>query len=193
MRKFLVLALSLFIVTSVHAQVYKCTGADGKHQFSDVPCREAEKTEIVRDRTAAVSVEEQQAARQRTIRMQEEITAKEKEEEVRIAQGQAEQEREAKAVKKGQDDEEAKRTEAVSNCVRDVEQRGASQDIKAEMIAACRTAGASQGASGVSADAVRECVKNVERTGASEKEKARQVAICHGAEVEPRPYRHRSQ
>jgi hypothetical protein len=196
MKFLLSLIISILSITSVHAQpVYKCMGTDGKYQFSDVPCKETEKTEIVRDRTSGVSEQEQQEARQRTVKMQEEIVAKEKDEEARIAQRQAEQKREEeiKAREKEQDVEDTKRSEAISNCIRDVVRHGASQDIKAEMIAACRKAGASQRTGWVSVDSVRECVRNIERTGASEDEKTRQVAICHGADVEPRlyPYRHR--
>ena len=180
MRKLLILALPLLVATSVYAQVYKCVGADGKFQFSDIPCKGGQ---VVPDRGSAVSEQEQQEARQRTAKMQEEVAAKEN---ARAAQDQAE--REAETIRNEPDLDEAKRAEAVSNCMRDVERRGASQNTKAELISACQSAGASQRASGASADSVRECVRHVERTGASESIKARQVAICHGADVPPEPY-----
>ncbi|MDR2452534.1 MAG: DUF4124 domain-containing protein [Candidatus Accumulibacter sp.] len=188
--------MAILAVTNVHAQqVYKCVRTDGKHQFSDVPCKGTEKTEVIRDGAASVSEQEQREARQRTVKMQEEIVAKEKEKEAEIARRRAEQKREEeiKAGETERDLEHAKRSEVVSDCVRDVARRGASQDIKAEMMAACRGAGTSQRASGISVDSVRECVRNIERTNASEDEKTRQVAVCHGANIEPRfhPYKYR--
>jgi hypothetical protein len=185
--------MTIFIITSTYAQqVYKCVGTDGKYRFSDVHCKGIEKTEVVRDRTVGVLERERQEARQRIEKMREEIAAKEKEDEARIIQHQAEQKREEeiKARETKQDVEDAKRSGMISDCMRDVMRRGASQNIKAEMVAACRSAGVPQRVNGALVDSIRECVMNVERTNASEDEKTRQVAICHGADVEPRLYFH---
>ena len=76
---------------------------------------------------------------------------------------------------------------AYANCTRDVERQFPTEDLKAELYAACRTAGASQRQSGIVDSALRECVRNVERTAAYPREKARQIAICHGADVKPEP------
>ena len=73
----------------------------------------------------------------------------------------------------------------VRDCIRDVERQPASQNVKAELIASCRTAGIVQLNTGQSADVVKNCVASVERTGASGNIKARQLAICHGGDVKP--------
>jgi len=80
--------------------------------------------------------------------------------------------------------------DAVANCVRDVERRGASQNVKAELIAACQSAGQTQRSKNLASDTVSDCVRNVERTGASEKDKSRQIAVCHGGDVKPEPVLH---
>ena len=61
------------------------------------------------------------------------------------------------------------------------------EDVKAELFAACRTAGASQRQTGMTEAALRECIQNVERTRVFGSDKARQLATCHGADVKPEP------
>ena len=185
---FLVIA---FAAAGANAQVYKCKGADGKIQFSDKPCVGAKQIELVPDRGSYVSPEQQYEAQQRTARMRDEINAQEQEVTSANVARHAEYKREeaVSAQKAARTQAADNSADAVANCVRDVERRGASQNVKAEMIAACRTAGSTQRATGTPSSAVSECVKNVERTGASEREKARQIALCHGGDVQPEVYR----
>lgn len=189
MFKYLLLLAMLVSSLNVAAQVFKCKGADGKIQFSDTPCRGATQSEIVKDRGSYVDPQDQYNAQQRTARMQSEIAAKDNEKAAAVAAYQGElKHQEAEAARKASASQAAANdADAVAACVRDVERRGAAQNVKAEMIAACRTAGLGQRSMGISGDAVSNCVKNVERTGASEKEKARQLAICHGGDVQPEP------
>lgn len=179
------------VATGANAQVYKCKGADGKIQFSDKPCIGAKQTELVPDRGSYVSPEQQYEAQQRTARMRDEINAQEQEVSAANAARHAEYKHEqaVSAQKSARTQAADNSADAVANCVRDVERRGASQNVKAEMIASCRTAGSSQRATGTPSSAVSDCVKNVERTGASEREKARQIALCHGGDVQPEVYR----
>lgn len=189
MFKYLLLLALLVSSLNVGAQVFKCKGADGKIQFSDTPCKGSAQAEIVKDRGSYVDPQDQYNAQQRTTRMQGEIAAKENEKAAAVATYQGEQKRqEADAARKASASQAASSdADAVAACVRDVERRGASQNVKAEMLAACRTAGLVQRSTGISGEAASNCVKNVERTGASEKEKARQIAICHGGDVRTEP------
>jgi len=76
---------------------------------------------------------------------------------------------------------------AFANCIRDVESQSITEDIRAALFAACRTAGVSRRHSGMTNSLLRDCVRNVERIGAIPSDKARQIAICHGADVLPGP------
>ena len=186
-----ILLIAMVVATSgASAQVFKCKGVDGKIQFSDKPCAGAKQTERLPDRTSYVTPEQQYEAQQRTARMRDEIDANEQEIAAANAARQAEYRREQAVAERQapRDQASANDAEAVSACVRDVERRGASQNVKAQMIAACRTAGTTQRATGTPSSAVSECVRNVERTGASEREKARQIALCHGGDVQQEPY-----
>lgn len=173
MKNILILVTSFFVLTGVHAQIYKCIEADGKVRFSDLPCKETEKGESIPDRTRDSTEQEKQEAKQRATKMQEELANIEKDKPTPIPIKQ----------KSIEDTKPKTNDEAVSNCTRDVGRRGGSQDIKAEMMAACRSVGTSQS---ISTELIRQCVINVERTGASEEDKARQIAVCHGARIEPR-------
>lgn len=187
MLKYLLLALAI-ASANASAAVFKCKGPDGKTQFSDSPCKVGNSSEIVPDR-APVTQQQRYEAQQRAQQLQSEAAALDEDKAAARAsqhaqrqRSEAENEKKATAAKVVADD-----TDAIANCVRDVERRGAPQNVKAEMLAACRTAGLVQRTTGISGDAVSNCVKNVERTGASEKEKARQMAICHGGDVPPEP------
>lgn len=187
---------SLLVVASVatllchptQAQTIKCTASDGKITYSNVACPDSTQSvksvdttgntvdgsalreQVQKDRAAATHVETTQrehAAAEASSRQQ--------------AQAQA-----AAAAKqesqKFQNDETA-----YANCVRDVERQSVTENSRAEMVVACRTAGASQRQSGISDSTIRDCVRSVERTGAFPKDKVRQVALCHGANVLPEP------
>ncbi|MBS1229750.1 MAG: hypothetical protein H6R17_3027 [Proteobacteria bacterium] len=188
MLKYFLLAVLASTAVSADADVFKCKGADGKVQFSDTACKADSTSELMPDR-APVTQQQSHEAQQRGQRLQNEAAALDEEKASARAAQQAQQQRQdSEAVKKSAtakiSDDDA---EAVATCVKDVERRGASQNVKAEMIAACRTAGSAQRSSGISSDAVSTCVRNVERTGASEKDKARQLALCHGGDVQPEP------
>lgn len=189
MLKYLFLLLVTFSATNVSAEVFKCKGADGKIQFSDTPCKGGNASQVIPDR-APITDQQRYEAQQRALQMQSEAAALDGKKAAAISAYQTHQQRQAAegetrgaAAKVASSD-----ADAINACVRDVERRGASQNVKAEMIAACRTAGIVQRSTGLSGDIVSDCVKRVERTGASEKEKARQLAICHGGDVEPRIY-----
>ena len=184
MLKSLLLVVMTIAATQANAEVFKCKGADGKVQFSDTACKAGSRSEVIPDR-APVTQQQQYEALQRGEQMQNEAAAVDGERAAARASQQAQDadaERKLAVSKAASND-----TDAVAACVRDVERRGASQNVKAEMLAACRTAGLVQRSTGISGDAVSNCVKNVERTGASEKEKARQLALCHGGDVQPEP------
>ena len=182
------LFLLLFMVGigNTHAQVFKCKGPDGKTQFSDTACKFGNNSEVVPDR-APVTKQQQYDAQQRAARLQDEAATLDQTKAGAQAEQQAQQQRQETTKQVTPATNGGNDSEAISNCVKDVERRGASQNVKAEMIAACRTAGLTQRSTGTSSEAVQTCVKNVERTGASEKEKARQLATCHGGDVQPEP------
>jgi hypothetical protein len=171
------------------AEVFKCRGSDGKLQFSDTHCQAGSASQVMPDRQPLTS-QQHQEAQQRGAQMQREAATLEENE--AIAQGNR---RASTQHRSGEQDRLPSGTPATSNadayanCIRDVERHGASQNIKAELIAACRTAGrgsaSSHGDTRTDADTVAECVRSVERTGASEAEKSRQLAICHGGDVRP--------
>ncbi len=188
MPRFLLLLALVLVSAGANAQLYKCKGSDGKIQFSDTACKVGSKTEIVPDR-APVTEQQRYEAQQRSLQMQNEAAALDYDKAAAQANYQAQQQqKEAQAAKQASASQAASNdTEAIQNCVRDVERRGASQNVKAEMIAACRTAGVVQRSTGISGEAVKNCVRDVERTGASEREKARQLALCHGGDVPPEP------
>lgn len=189
MLKSFVILLLAFAAINVSADVFKCKGPDGKIQFSDTPCKAGNASHVVPDR-APVTDQQRYEAQQRGVQMQNEAAALDAEKAAAISTHQASQQRQAAEA---QQREAAAKVvssdaDAINACVRDVERRGATQNVKAEMIAACRTAGFAQRSTGLSGDIVSDCVKRVERTGASEKEKVRQLALCHGADVQPEIY-----
>lgn len=175
------------------AEVFKCKGSDGKVQFSDTHCQAGSASEVMPDRVPVTS-QQRQEAQQRGAQMQREAASLEENE--ANAQGH----RHASAQRRSAEQDRlppaapaTSNADAYENCIRDVERHGASQNIKAELIAACRTAGrgsvsgsrSNNGDTRTDADTVAECVRSVERTGASEAEKSRQLAICHGGDVRP--------
>ena len=188
MSKYLFVLVFVAVSANASAQLYKCKGADGKVQFSDTACKAGSASELVPDR-APITPQQRYEAQQRAQQMRDEAAALDHEEASVRAQSEAQQrqhdaqaDRRAAATRSASD-----AREAINNCIRDVEQRGTSQDVKAELIAACRTAAFVQDSTGISGDTVKNCVRNVERTAASESDKARQIAICHGGAVPPEP------
>lgn len=163
MSRFLLSLVLVLVSASASAQLYKCKGSDGKIQFSDTACKVGSKTEIVPDR-APITEQQRYDALQRSFQMQNEAAALDDEKTAAQANYQAQQQqKEAQAAKQASASQTASNdTEAIQNCVRDVERRGAAQNVKAEMIAACRTAGLTQRSTGISGDAVKNCVRDVE-------------------------------
>jgi hypothetical protein len=175
------------------AEVFKCKGSDGKVQFSDTHCQAGSASEVMPDRLPVTS-QQRQEAQQRGAQMQREAASLEENE--AIAQGNRRASAQRRSAEQDRLPPAAPATanaDAYANCIRDVERHGASQNVKAELIAACRTAGRGSasgsrnnyGDTRTDADTVAECVRSVERTGASEAEKSRQLAICHGGDVRP--------
>ena len=176
------LTFTLFsLAVTAHAGVFKCTGADGKMQFSDTPCQSGAKTEVLPDR-APITPQQQLEAQQRAARLQAENA---------VNDGQPTSPpgpiATPAAVPQAPAADDA---DAAANCRRDVERQPASQKVKAEMMAACQSAGRTQRNTGLTTDAVSDCVRSVERTGASGADKARFLAQCHGGDVKTEPYHH---
>ena len=168
----------LYLALTAHAGVFKCSGADGRMQFSDTPCKNGMKTEELPDR-APVTPQQQLEAQQRAARMQAESVAIDG---LQPASETTPTHTPPSALPIQGD------ANAVANCIRDIERQPASQKIKAEMVVACQSAGRTQRNTGQSADAVSECVRSVERAGASGSDKARLLAQCHGGDVRTEPH-----
>lgn len=190
MRYPLLFVTSLAIALSVpaFAQPRKCMAADGKVTYSDVACPDSttsERTVETRGNTLDGSELREQAQKNRAAAEQAETTAREQ----AAVQASSRQQAQAQAEQAAKRDAEnsAKDEAAYLNCTRDVERQGVTEDVKAELYAACRTAGGSQRRSSTGEGTIRECVRNVERTGTAPADRARQVATCHGADVKPEP------
>lgn len=190
MKPSLLLATTIAAVLCAHAQAQtiKCTAPDGKVTYSNVACPDSTQSVKPVDTSANTldgSALREQAQKNKATVSHVEATQREhaaaEAASRELAQAQA-----AAAVK--QEAQKAQGDEAAyANCTRDVERQAVAEEVKAELFAACRTAGASQRQSGMSAAALRECVRNVERTAAFPHDKARQIAVCHGADVKPEP------
>lgn len=178
----------LLLCAPVQAQAIKCTARDGKVTYSNVACPGNTSTERSVDTSANTldsSELREQAQKDKLAAEQKQATERER---TAFEVGSRQQARtQAAAAGKRQAQKEQNDEAAYSDCTRDVERQSATEDIKAELFAACRTAGASQRQSGITDAALRECVRSVARTGAFPNDKARQIAICHGADVKPEP------
>jgi len=180
--------LPLLLCATAQAQPRKCTAADGKVTYSDVACPErtaSERAVETRGNTLDGSSLREQAQKDKAAAAQSEATEQERAAQTanQRQQSQAQTAADAKQRALNAAGDEA----ANANCVRDVERQQVDETLKAELFAACRTAGASQRQSGMTEGALRDCIRNVERTGAPPWDKARQSAVCHGADVKPEP------
>ncbi|MGE5384953.1 MAG: DUF4124 domain-containing protein [Betaproteobacteria bacterium] len=182
---FFVLFFAGLLHSDVYAEVYKCRGPNGQVIISDTGCFAGTVVESARA-SEFISPERQRQAREVNARRLNQLNAIENEN-AAYRQSQQVNVPPPRAAEVAPQNAIAFDSDAYQTCVRDVERQAASQAVKAEMIAACRTAGMTQRSSGMSAGVVSSCVKNVERTGASGSEKARQLAICHGGDVAPLP------
>jgi hypothetical protein len=181
-------SLATLLCTLVQAQTFKCTAPDGKITYSNVACPDSTQSARPVDTSANTldgSALREQAQKDKAAATHVEATQREH----AAAEAGKRQQAQAQAAEAAkQEAQKAQSDEAAyANCTRDVERQSVTEDVRAELFAACRTAGASQRQRGMGDAAVRECVRSVERTGAFPKDKARQIALCHGAEVLPEP------
>ncbi len=184
-----VAAMSLLMLcASAHAQAIKCTAPDGKVTYSNVPCpvnTASERSVDTSGNTIDSSELREQAQKDKAAAARNDATERERAA-LEASSGRQAQAHTTAAAKqqaqKAQSDEAA-----YANCTRDVERQSVTEDVKAELFAACRTAGASQRQNGMAETTLRDCVRSVERTGAYPNDKARQIAVCHGVDVKPEP------
>nr|WP_315487990.1 hypothetical protein [uncultured Rhodoferax sp.] len=184
----IVASLATLLLSPAQAQTIKCTAPDGKITYSNVACPDSTQTVKPVDTSANTldgSALRDQAQRDKAAATHVETTQREH----AAAEASSRQQAQAQAaVAAKQEAQRAQSDEAAyANCVRDVERQSLTEDARAELFVACRSAGASQRQSGMSESAIRDCVRSVERTGAFPKDKVRQVAMCHGANVLPDP------
>lgn len=178
-------AFAAILCSSAQAQAVKCTAADGKVTYSNVVCPDStasERTVETSANTLDGSSLREQAQKNKAAAAQTEATERER------AAFEAGSRQQAQTQATRQEAQSAAKDEAAyGNCARDVERQGVGEDVKAELFAACRTAGGNQRRSGMGDGTIRECVRSVERTGAYATDRARQVATCHGADVKSEP------
>lgn len=161
---------------STHAETFKCTTADGKVTYSNVACPYS--TQSVRPVDTSGNTVDGSSLREKAQKDKADAAQSEAREREQT-QARASEATRQEALKAEQD------SAAYANCTRDVDRQGVTEDTKAELYAACRTAGGAQRRNGVGDATVRECVRSVERTGTQGTDRARQVATCHGADVKP--------
>ena len=191
MKKPLLIAtslLALLVCSAIQAQTIKCTAADGRVTYSNVACPDSTqsiKPVVTTGNTMDGSALREQAQKDRATATYVETTQREQ----AAVESSARQQAQAQSAAIAKQEAQNARTDETSygNCVRDVERQSGTEDVRAELFAACRTAGASQRQNGMSDNTLRECVRTVDRTAASANDKARQVATCHGADVKPEP------
>lgn len=184
----LIATTSLLLCTGAQAELRKCTAPDGKVTYSDAACPDStasERSVETRGNTLDGSELREKAQRDRAAAAQSE--AREREQAAAESHTRQQAQAQAAAVAKQEAQNAKSDAAAYANCTRDVERQSVTEDVKAELVAACRTAGISQRQTGLGDAALRECVRSVERTGANPTERARQIAICHGADVQPEP------
>jgi len=171
-------SLLCLVGATAHAQTFKCTSADGKVTYSNVTCPDS--TQSARPVDTSGNTLDGSSLREKA-----------QKDKADAAQSEAKEREQAQARASDTIKQEARKAEqdsaAYANCTRDVEHQGVTEDVKAELYAACRTAGGNQRRGGMGESTIRECVRSVERTGAYAADRARQVATCHGADVKPEP------
>ena len=190
MNRNLLIAASLLCLVGgpTHAQTIKCTAADGKVTYSNVACPDSTQSVKPVDTSANTldgSALRDQAQKDKATASHVETTQREH----AAAEAASNQRAQAQAAAAAQQEAQKAQSDeaAYADCTRDVERQSPTEELKAELFAACRTAGASQRQSGVASAALRDCVRRVERTAANPTDKARQIAICHGADVQREP------
>ncbi|MBI2751570.1 MAG: DUF4124 domain-containing protein [Burkholderiales bacterium] len=174
-------SLLCLVGATTHAQTFKCTTADGKVTYSNVACPDS--TQSVRPVDTSGNTLDGSSLREKVQKDKADAAQSEAKEREQAA-AEADQRRQAQTRAA---DTTAQDSAAYGNCTRDVERQGVTEDVKAELYAACRTAGGNQRRSGMGEGTIRECVRSVERTGTHATDRARKVATCHGADVKPEP------
>lgn len=178
--------LALLLPTQANAQLFKCKTPSGGTVVSDTPCQGSNKTVDVRQFEEVPQERQLQAAELQSKQSQQLRRLEAEEATVREQRRLSRQADDALQARQQADAATSKRnSEVISECVRDVERRGASPSTKANLIAACQSAPITQQARQTDDDSVKECVQSVERQGGSETVKARAIARCHGGDVQP--------
>lgn len=183
-----VASLVALVCSTAQGQTIKCTAPDGKVTYSNVACPDSTQSVKPVDTTGNTldgSALREQAQKDKAAATHVETTQREH----AAAEASSRQRTQAQAAAAAEKEAQAAKGDEVAyaNCTRDVDRQSVTEDVKAELFAACRTAGASQRQSGMANATLRECVRSVERTGAYPTERARQIAICHGADVQVEP------
>lgn len=179
------LFLTVLMCSTAQAQLRKCTGRDGRVTYSDAACPERTQSERPVEtggNTLDASALREKVQKDKVQAEQAEASARER----AALEARVHQQAQALAAETARQNAD-KDAAAYAACVREVERQSPSEDVKAELFAACRTAGASQRQTGMTEAALRECIQNVERTRVFGSDKARQLATCHGADVKPEP------
>lgn len=177
--------LAIALAAPAQAETRKCTGRDGRVTYSDVACPERTQSERSVDtggNTIDASELRDKVQKDKVQAEQAEAAARER----AALEARVHQQAQALAAETARQSAERDAL-AYAACVREVERQSPAEDVKAELFAACRTAGASQRQTGMTDAALRECIQNVERTRVVGNDKARQLATCHGADVKPEP------
>lgn len=167
--------LILGVSSLAHGQAYKCKSPEGGVVISASPCPSNSRMESV-VQPEVITEAQQQAARQAHQQRLKDLEA------LRARQAQEA----LQATKQSQADEARRAGEAIKACVDDIQRREVADALKAELIAGCQSAGASQQGRQVDRAGVQECIKAVDAQDISAAERARAVALCHGA-VLPEP------
>ena len=180
--------LAITLASTAQAETRKCTARDGKVTYSDVACPERTQSErSVETGGNTLDASDLREKVQKNKAAAEQMEAQERER--ATVESRLQQQAQAQAAQAARQDalNAEKDALAYANCVREVERQSPAEDVKAELFAACRTAGSSQRQTGMTEAALRECIQNVERTRVFGNDKARQLATCHGADVKPEP------
>ena len=147
-------AFAAILCSSAQAQAVKCTAADGKVTYSNVVCPDStasERTVETSANTLDGSSLREQAQKNKAAAAQAEATDRER------AAFEAGSRQQAQTQATRQEAQSAAKDEAAyGNCARDVERQGVAEDVKAELFAACRTAGGNQRRSGMGDGTIRE-------------------------------------
>lgn len=187
MKLILIVLASAVFCANLHAEVRKCTAPNGKVTYSDAPCVQGSAVNPVTNPSG--NTLGPPSSGQHINKDTDKTTANAGRSRDETAEVQSKLLTQYTTGNEGRQPVLPTTTidgpKRVANCIRDVERQPASQNLKGELIAACRTAGQIQRSTELSEETVKNCVVNIERTAATGDVKARQIAICHGGDVKP--------